>query len=234
MVRSLQPGILVNGRCGLPGDFSTPEGHIASSETMWESCMTMNNNWGWHAGDNNWKSPKTVCQLLRQAASGRGNLLLNIGPKPDGSIPQPCIDILNKVGEWLKLNGQSIYDSERFDVDAYTSRGRSDWTHHGFFTARGNNFYLHLHSWPGKTLILTGIQCKVKEISLLASGKKYQFVQNFQKLAINLNEDFHDMSMPVVLHFKTESPPSIYRSGGYRDPNVPHCRYDPLPSEVKH
>ena len=77
MVRKLQPGILVNGRCGLPGDFATPEQHISTSGGMWEACMTLNDNWGYHRGDDNWKPPKEVAEMLREVAAGAGNLLLN-------------------------------------------------------------------------------------------------------------------------------------------------------------
>jgi alpha-L-fucosidase len=234
MVRSLQPGILMNGRCGLPGDFATPEGHLATAKTMWESCMTLNNNWGWHQGDHNWKNPKTICEMLCKVANGSGNLLLNIGLTPDGSIPKPCVNILNTVGEWLKINSESIYDSERFEVNAYDRTGRSDWSNHGFFTAGHNNFYLHLHSWPGRTLVITGIECKIDQIELLANRKKLSFTREGSKLIVNLCHDNHVITMPVVLHFKTTDAPRIYRSGGLRDPNVPHCRYDPLPSEIKY
>ncbi len=234
MVRSLQPGILVNGRCGLPGDFSTPEGHISAAKNMWEACMTLNNNWGYHKGDHNWKSPKAIAEMLRQAAGGRGNLLLNIGPKPDGSIPQSCIDILKAVGQWLKANGESIYDSERFEVEAYTRTERSDWSHHGSYSAHGNNFYLHLHSWPGQELVLTGIECKVAGVEFLATRQKIPFTQNGTKLILELGCDAYDTSMPAVIHFATVDEPRIYRSGGHRDPNVLHCRYDPLPSDIKH
>jgi alpha-L-fucosidase len=257
MVRGLQPGIIVNGRCGLPGDFTTPEGHVTSAKTMWEACMTLNNSWGWHGGDNNWKSPQTVCEMLRKAASGRGNLLLNVGPKPDGSIPQPSIDILNKVGDWLKANGESIYDSDRFEVEAHTRTERADWTHHGLYTARGNNFYLHLHSWPGRELVITGVECKVTAVEFLATREKIRFVQATSdnpalgslardnwpgltdlgrgicsKLICDLGRDDYDISMPVVIHFSTADEPRIYRSGGHRDPMCNHCRYDPCPSET--
>ena len=234
MARSLQSGILVNGRCGLHGDFSTPEGHISATQGMWESCMTLNNNWGYHSGDNNWKSPKAVAQMLRQAAGGNGNLLLNIGPKPDGSVPKQCINILDTVGQWLEANGESIYDSERFEVDAYTRSGRSDWSHHGTYTSRGNNFYIHLHSWPGRELILTGVECKVTDIEFLATRQKIHFTQNGKKLIIELDPDEYDSSMPTVIHFTTADEPRIYRSGGHYDPKSPHCRYDPVPSEIVH
>src|SRR5271165_672491 len=82
MVFELQPDIIVNNRNGLPGDFSTPEQHIEASETgrAWETCMTLNDSWGYQKADDNWKTPKTVVNNLITCAHGGGNYLLNIGP----------------------------------------------------------------------------------------------------------------------------------------------------------
>jgi alpha-L-fucosidase len=235
MVRELQPGILVNGRCGLPGDFDTPEQHMKSSKQMWEACMTLNNSWGWHSGDHNWKSPKQIAVMLRQAAAGEGNLLLNVGPMPDGAIPQPSIEILNRVGEWLKINGEAIYDTERFDVDPrIRGDARADWTNHGGYTASGNRFYLHVHNWPGKTLTLTGIECKVSSVKNLEIGEDYEFVQDGGKVVVSgLPADCYT-TMPVVLRFTTEDRPCIYKTGGLRVPIVPHCRYDPIEPDIQY
>ena len=235
MVRSLQPDILVNGRCGLPGDFSTPEGHVSSSKGMWEACMTLNNNWGYHKGDGNWKSPKAVAMMLAQAAAGAGNLLLNVGLEGDGSIPRESINILDRVGEWLAKNGEAVYDSERFEYNLRERNDeRSDVSNHGIYTARGNNFYLHVHSWPGSTLVISGLECTVKEVTNLADGTKYNFEQNDGVISVGGLPSEYDTSMPVVLGFETSGTPCIYRTGGHRNPKVPHCRYDPLPSEIQH
>jgi alpha-L-fucosidase len=233
MVRSLQPGILVNSRCGIPGDFVTPEGHISVSTGMWESCMTLNNNWGYHRGDHNWKSPKTVAGLLQEAASGAGNLLLNVGPKGDGSIPEESLAVFDRVGEWLRVNGEAVYNSEWFRFNL-RERGneRSDWTHHGGFTARGNRFYLHVHSWPGPELVISGLECKVTDVTLLRNGRSYPFRQRAGVLIVSgLPEDL-DTEMPAVIRFTTQDTPCIYRTGGHRNPKAPHCRYDPMPSEI--
>lgn len=233
MARGLHPDILVNGRCGIKGDFATPEQHVTSSEGLWEACMTLNNNWGYHAGDHNWKSPKDVAEILRKAAAGRGNLLLNVGPKGDGSVPQETIQILNAVGAWLKTNARAIYGSDRFDFDLRSRNGcRADWTHHGGYSARGNAFYLHIHSWPGKEFTLTGLECTVTKVSCLATGKEHAFIQKDDTLIVRgLPENF-DVSMPAVFEFCTSDIPCIYRTGGYNNPKVPHCRYDPVPSDI--
>src|ERR1700733_8935215 len=104
MVFGLQPEIIVNNRNGLEGDFSTPEQEVraAQSGRAWESCMTLNDSWGFNRYDDAWKTPKTVVANLVNCARGRGNYLLNIGPKPDGSIPEESVAVLETVGKWLE------------------------------------------------------------------------------------------------------------------------------------
>ena len=107
MVFGLQPDIIVNNRNGLPGDFSTPEQEIVAEKgsRSWESCMTLNDSWGYHRADDNWKSPKTVIRNLVSCSRDGGNYLLNIGPKPDGSIPEESVRVLTEVGQWMSRNG---------------------------------------------------------------------------------------------------------------------------------
>ena len=90
MVRAIQPHILFNGRNGLPGDFGTPEGHVTAPTPWrpWEACITHNNSWCFHAGDHDWKRPGDLVDMLAKVAVGKGNLLFNIGPRGDGSIPE--------------------------------------------------------------------------------------------------------------------------------------------------
>ena len=119
MVFKLQPDIIVNNRNGLPGDFSTPEQHIRAEKTgrAWETCMTMNDSWGYQKADDAWKSPKTIVRNLVECAKGGGNYLLNIGPKPDGSVPEEEVRTLDVVGGWMSRNGPTIYESQRCDTD---------------------------------------------------------------------------------------------------------------------
>lgn len=234
MVRELQPGILVNGRCALPGDFSTPEKHLTPGHGMWEGCMTLNDHWGYHNNDHDWKSPKTVAGMLRQVAAGGGNLLLNVGPKGDGSIPQETVDILNSTGAWLKKNSEAIFTMDRFMFGAYTrEEGKGDWNSHGRYTRNGNNFYLHIGSWPGKTLTFSGLESTVKRITFLETGEELKFTHKDTVMTVDLKAAVRDTSMPVVVKFECADEPSIYKSGGYRNPRVIHCRYDPIKSEIQ-
>jgi alpha-L-fucosidase len=171
MVFELQPDIIVNNRNGLPGDFSTPEQTIRAEqgERAWESCMTMNESWGYNSGDDAWKTPKQVIRNLVTCARDGGNYLLNIGPKADGSIPEESVKILSTVGEWLDKNGEAIYAADRCQVR------RSNIAN---FTRKGNTLYVHLHFWPGETASVGGLKTKVKAARFLAGGAPVKVVQD--------------------------------------------------------
>jgi alpha-L-fucosidase len=185
MVFRLQPDIIVNNRNGLRGDFSTPEQEIRAEGRghAWESCMTMNDSWGYAAADDNWKSAKTIVRNLITCANGGGNYLLNIGPKPDGSVPQPSVNVLTEVGKWMSKNGPTIYEAEPCKASWHTFAG---------YTRKGNTLYIHIHFWPAQTagtkaleyykpptvVAIGGLRAKVKSARLFASGKKLDFVQD--------------------------------------------------------
>ncbi len=124
MVFELQPEIIVNNRNGLEGDFSTPEQEVraAQSGRAWECCMTLNDSWGFNRFDDAWKTPKTIVANLANCARGGGNYLLNIGPKPDGSIPDESVTVLEAVGKWLETNGKAIYGADRGDFSLERQR----------------------------------------------------------------------------------------------------------------
>jgi alpha-L-fucosidase len=170
MVFKLQPDIIVNNRNRLDGDFATPEQRIqAENNRAWESCMTMNGSWGFQKTDDDWKSPKTVVRNLVTCARDTGNYLLNIGPKPDGSIPEESVRIMTSVGKWMDRNGQSIYQTEKCQPRRSNYAG---------FTRNGNTLYMHNHFWPGETATIGGMKTKVKSAKLLATGKEVKVVQD--------------------------------------------------------
>ena len=171
MVFGLQPDIIVNNRNRLPGDFSTPEQRIQAEKEgrAWEACMTLNQSWGYHAADDDWKSPKTVVRNLVTCARDGGNYLLNIGPRGDGSIPEESVRVSEAVGRWLKHNGAAIYGTEPCRVR------RSNYCN---FTRKGNTLYVHVHFWPGDTVTVAGLQGKVTSARLLAGGQTVKFEQD--------------------------------------------------------
>jgi alpha-L-fucosidase len=173
MAYELQPDIVVNNRNGLPGDFGTPEQRIQASETPWESCMTMNGSWGYCKTDVEWKSAHTIVDNLATCARGRGNYLLNIGPRADGSVPEESIRILNTTGDWVGRNGVSIYG---------TDRCRVTWSEVANFTRRGNKLYIHARLWDGESLSIPALETKAVSARLLVSGEKLNYTQTSERL----------------------------------------------------
>ncbi len=163
-IRRRQPGVLVNNRAILAGDFDTPEQRIAASAAgrPWEACLTATERWwGWHRGDTQWKSAREVVHLLCRTAGEGGNLLYNVGPKPDGSLPAEFVDSVAEVGGWLRRNGEAIYG---------TRRGVSELITLGYMTVKGSTAYLLVLFWPGAELHLSGLANRVRSARFLADG----------------------------------------------------------------
>jgi len=177
-VRSLKPEILVNnrvdkGRQGMQGmtrtdqryagDFGTPEQEIleGTSTLDWESCMTMNDSWGYKAADERWKSAETLIHNLVDIAAKGGNYLLNVGPTAEGLIPEPSVERLAEIGEWMRVNGEAVYGSRLWDhyEDGEAVR----------YTFTGGAFvYAVSLGWPGEELVLTKVEPEAgSEINLL-------------------------------------------------------------------
>ena len=171
MVFGLQPDIIVNNRNRLPGDFSTPEQVIRAEAggRAWESCMTLNDSWGYQRADDNWKTPRTVIRNLITCARDGGNYLLNIGPQPDGGIPPESLRILTEVGQWMKTGGETIYGADPCRVS------RSNYAN---FTAKGNRLYMHVHFWPGSDVSISGLRQKVTSATILKTGQRVSVSQD--------------------------------------------------------
>jgi len=177
MVRKLQPGIIVNNRSGLPEDFGTPEQHIRAEAVgrMWEACMTFNESWGYTPIDKTWKNAWQIVGMLRQVAAGGGNLLLNIGPTPQGDVPPICARELGKVAAWLDKYGPTVYEA--------TDPMQQEWLITGAFTAKGRSLYFHCNRWPGEELAIGGIVNRVVGARLY-NGPKLPFEQVRDRLVI--------------------------------------------------
>jgi len=170
MIRELQPGILINDRTGLPGDFDTPENAIIPSDRAWESCQTMQTHWGYHRNDQVvgiWEVLNKLCVC----ASKGGNLLLNVGPHADGHFPKACRDLLAEIGEWMKAHGEAIYGSV-FVTGLYN---------YHLATQNSDTLYLHfrwgegLH-WPSwGPYWIHGMTRRVTDVWIPATGEKVPF-----------------------------------------------------------
>ena len=190
MVRQLQPDILINNRAKIPEDFTTPEQHIQAFAEPWESCMTMNGSWGYHAADDDWKSPKTITRNLVTCARGYGNYLLNIGPKGDGSIPDESVETLTNVGRWMDKNADLIHKAELCKVRS---------SNFANFTRVGNKLYVHVHFWPGQTVAVGGLTNRVLSAKLYPTGQPVQFHQeDFRVQFVGLPENSPDPLVSVI------------------------------------
>ena len=181
MARKLQPDIILNNRSQLEEDFGTPEEHIRAEETgrAWEACMTFNGSWGWQpAPPEDWHSVRSVLGMLRQVTGEGGNLLLNIGPLPDGSIPPEAKERLSATGKWLRINGEAVYGK----TDPVT--GLVEWMPTGNWTRKGKTAYYWCTRWPGEQLAIGGIKTKLLSASFLADGKPIEFVQEKDRLIL--------------------------------------------------
>jgi len=169
------PQIISNDRLerpNYPGNYKTPEQRIPNLSELdgkdWETCMTMNETWGYKSYASNWKSTETLVRNLIDIASKGGNYLLNVGPKADGTFPQESIDLLKGIGVWMKTNGEAIYGTKASPFGLF-SWGRCTKKE----TGKNTVLYLSVFEWPkdGK-LIVPGLQNKLIAASLLANKIK--------------------------------------------------------------
>lgn len=164
-IRKIQPDILVNNRTGAQGDFDTPEQRVGSfqNDRPWETCMTIGRQWAWKP-DDEVKSLEQCLQSLIRAAGGDGNLLFNVGPRPDGTIEPLQAGRLREMGRWLDKYGYSIYGTRGGPFKP------ADW---GVSTRKGNKIYLHILRWLGNSpcIVLPDTGLKIKKCTLADGGK---------------------------------------------------------------
>jgi alpha-L-fucosidase len=197
-LRNIKPDLIINnrvdkGRQGMQGmnaegdfagDFGTPEKEIPATGmpgVKWESCLTMNDTWGYKHFDHNWKSDTTLIRDLIDIASKGGNLLLNVGPTAEGIIPVPSADRLRAMGSWLKVNGEAIYGADASPVEMPA------W---GRYTVKGNRVYAHVFDWPadGKLTVegIDGIQ-------------KAWLLANDTRIPISVGENLEQQNLQLPL-----------------------------------
>jgi alpha-L-fucosidase len=199
MVRSLQPGILINNRARLPEDFATPEGEVRAETDEegrgWEACMTFNSAaWGYMPGaaQDAW-SGRQIVRMLAGGARDGGNLLLNIGPAPDGSIPPEAAEPLQAVGRWLARHGEAVYGA----LDA----GEAFPTYCGPVSRRGRTVYFWRQYWNGTEQGLGGYETPLERVTCLTTGEPVDFVQEGYRILLqNLPESCPDPDVGIAVY----------------------------------
>lgn len=215
LVHGLQPNCLVNGRVGFGlGDYAIPTDNQLETDNpdqIWEATVTMNDTYGYRKDDNNWKPASTLIRQLVRCVSQNGNYLLNVGPTGEGVIPQPSIDRLQIIGNWMKVNGESIYSSKGSPFPY-----NLDWS---MITTRPGKIYVHVFDWPGETLKIYGIKSRVKRAYLLADPanslkikQKSDKKNNLFSVTLNVPADAPDKNdSVVVLEFDPDSEIEVFK-----------------------
>jgi alpha-L-fucosidase len=216
VVEKLRPGIIMNNRLGggFRGDTETPEQTIPAKGYPgrdWETCMTINDTWGYKSDDTNFKSTETLIRNLCDIASKGGNYLLNVGPTSDGVIPQPEVERLKEIGTWMKVNGEAIYgtsptifgaETGAFSATEKDRRGNPkfipawNWR----CTTKPGKIYIHIFNWPVGQIVLPGVKGKIAKAYLLADSRHQalKFQQTAQGVTIQLPDKAPDAIASVL------------------------------------
>jgi len=213
LVRKLQPATIISGRLGggVETDYMSTGDNVIPATVIpgdWEVPATLNNTWGFKKNDHEWKSPEALTRLLFDIAAKGGNYLLNVGPTAEGIIPQESVDILAKVGDWMKINSECIYGTQ-----ATPFKIEFKW---GNITQKPGKLYLGIFNWPTNGFYLEGLKNKIKKVYLLADKqqKPLPFKASFDKrtehnrLKIELPKVAPDKVVSVVV-VEIEGPAAV-------------------------
>ena len=193
--RNLQPDCLLSSRIGQGlGDFRDfGDGEVPSTVVKgpWEAIFTHNDSWGYSKFDYNFKTRADIIRLLTNIVSKGGNLMLNVGPEADGTIPEASIKTLLSVGKWLQTNGESIYGTSHGPI------GAQPW---GVTTLKPNKLFLHVIVAPkNREINVPEVNVKVKAVTLLSNKKPLPWKQDKQSLLVRLPNTLPDDINTVVL-----------------------------------
>lgn len=199
---ALKPGIITNNRLGggYRGDTETPEQHIPPTgfgDRDWETCMTLNDTWGFKSYDHNWKSTETIIRNLVDIVSKGGNYLLNVGPTAEGLIPEESVKRLREVGRWMAVNGESIHGTQANPFPKPLEWGR--------VTRKPGKLYLHVFQWPADGQLTLPVK--------IGGGKARLLAKSEQAIEVASNVDGVTLKLPAVAPDPIDSVIALEYSG---------------------
>lgn len=200
-IYSIAPEIIINDRCGIPADYSTPEQVIGdiNMERTWESNMTFTGEWSWRGFINKVVSIEECFRYIVDCIGGNGNLLLNIDPLPTGQIDPREKSRLKIIGNWIVKNGEAIYGT----IGGFLRPAK--W---GASTRKGNNLYLLVRDWDNFPDRFSDWGLKISSVSLL-SGERLDFENNENGLSIEVSEELRDEYVTVIKITTTQDLSSV-------------------------
>ncbi len=196
----LRPGLITNNRLGggYRGDTETPEQYIPATgfkDRDWETCMTMNDTWGYKSYDQNWKSTATLVRNLIDIASKGGNYLLNVGPTAEGLIPEPSVERLQEIGKWMEVYGEAIYGTQ---ASPFPNLG---WGRCTRKVAEGiTTLYLHVFDWPSDgRLVVRSLPNEVVEARLMGVDRKLEVKREGEGVVVEVPAQAPNVIASVVV-----------------------------------
>jgi alpha-L-fucosidase len=213
---SWQPSVVLNSRMRGYGDYETPERSIPISlpDEKWELCMTMNGSWGYRHSDTNYKSPREIIQSFVDVIALGGNLLLDVGPKEDGTIPEEQIYRLQELGNWIKKHEEAVYPTQagipfgHFNGPTTLSKDKK-------------TLFLYLYDIPQEFVSLKGLRNKPTKITVVGTGEDIWYNRSGGSPWVKIPGVMR-MRVPkemdkyvTVIKIECDEPISLYHGPGY-------------------
>ena len=217
MLREYNPDVVINSRIAGNGDYDTPElgvPVVRPQSPWWETCMTINDSWGFRKKDTDYKSPDTVLRMLVDCMSLGGNLLLDIGPRADGTIPQEQIDMLRELGRWTSKHAEAVYPTRAGipagHVQAYTTLNQA-----------GDILYLYFPYAPNESIEIKGLKSRIKKVRVVGTDEELPW-KLYNDIDWSAAPGVCYISVPsrvldprmTVLAVEMESPVTLYEGSG--------------------
>ena len=217
LLASFNKDVIVNSRIQGYGDYGTPEQGVPTvrpEDRWWELCYTINDSWGFQHTDLNFKTPQMVLKTFVDCLSMGGNLLLDIGPRADGTIPEEQVAVLKELGRWTRKHKEAVYET-RAGIPAGFAPGYTT------LNQAGDILYLYLPYRPNGPVEVKGIMNKVQRIWVVGSGNMLQY-KTYNEVYWNEIPGLLEIDVPeqvldpaiTVLAILLDGPVRLYKGAG--------------------